>query len=79
MLTSHQRSAKCYLLRVVILQIQENCGFVKEVLSTTQYEDSISRAVNLEKSILLKKSWTPTEFRDGFCSVSISDGIRDKI
>jgi len=56
MLTSHQRSAKCYLLRVVILQIQENCGFVKEVLSTTQYEDSISRAVNLEKSILLKKS-----------------------
>jgi len=55
MLALHQGSGECFLSRIMISHIQENCGFLifffKETLSTNQYEDNISRIVNLGKSI----------------------------
>jgi len=54
MLALHQGSGECFLSRIVISHIQETCGFLiffKETLSTNQYEDNISRTVNLGKSM----------------------------
>jgi len=52
MLTPHQGSDECSLLKIMFLYIREtNLQFLKKgVLSTTQYED-ISRAANLEESM----------------------------
>jgi hypothetical protein len=36
---------------MVILQIQETCGFLKGALATTQNEDNTSRNANLEKNM----------------------------
>jgi len=40
MLTPHQGSGECSLLRIMILHIQEICGFLKGPLATNQYEET---------------------------------------
>jgi len=57
MLSLHQRSVKCSLLSIMILHIQETCGFLKGVLATSQYEYNISNTANLEKSMKIDQSF----------------------
>ncbi|AES65680.1 hypothetical protein MTR_2g045320 [Medicago truncatula] len=65
MVTPHQGSGECSLLKIMILHVQETCSFLNEVLSTTQYED-ISRAADLEKSMKIDYIFQQSHCQEGF-------------
>jgi hypothetical protein len=46
--TTSRKWGILFLLRIMILHIQETCDFLKVVLATTQYEYNITSTDNLE-------------------------------